>query len=220
MSRPSVRLFVSHGGANSVHESLAEAVPVIVVPLGLDQFDVAARLEAVGAGIKITSSPTRFLNAEDHLVNEIVNVTLASLGNHVLANRAKFVRDIFRRSSGVNGAVDYIEEVAILGWHHRIPTEWRCCAHSLSSFSSCSTLDSILCFFDMEDLPVVVVLVLLVLLSWKYPTHCLGLVLNVWFLILVIYGGEEEVLGTMWPVWRGNMSGTKSILHDNNSHEF
>ena len=48
------------------------------------------------------------------------------------------------------GAVDYIEEVATLGWHHRIPVQWRCCAHSLSS--SCSTLDSLFCFFDMEDL--------------------------------------------------------------------
>ena len=190
LNRPSVRLFVSHGGANSVHESLAEAVPIIVVPLGLDQFDVASRLESIGAGLKIMSSPNLFHNAEDQLVNEIVNSTLVSLGNHALSNRAAFVRDIFRRSSGVKGAVDYIEEVVTLGWHHRIPVQWRCCAHSLSS--PCSTLDSLLCFFDMEDLPVVLTLVLFVYIAWTFPTQCLGFALNVWFFVRIVRAREFQ----------------------------
>ena len=76
-----------------------------------------------------------------------------------------------------------------------------------------------LCMFGCEDLPVVLILIFVLWIAWKYPTPSLGLVLNVWFVILVLYGSEEEVLGTMWPVWRGNLSGTLSMLHDDSVDE-
>lgn len=43
--------FVTHGGANSVHESLCLEVPTVVVPRSFDQFMGAIAVERAGAGI-------------------------------------------------------------------------------------------------------------------------------------------------------------------------
>ena len=43
-------VFVTHGGMNSVHESLAYGVPMLLVPQGSDQHLVAARVRDRGAG--------------------------------------------------------------------------------------------------------------------------------------------------------------------------
>lgn len=47
------RLFVTHGGMNSVSEALAQAVPMIVLPQGVDQHLVAKQAAAHGAAIVI-----------------------------------------------------------------------------------------------------------------------------------------------------------------------
>ena len=39
-------LVITHAGVNTVLESLSEGVPLVAVPLGNDQFGVAARLKA------------------------------------------------------------------------------------------------------------------------------------------------------------------------------
>jgi MGT family glycosyltransferase len=44
---------VSHGGHGTVIKSLAAGVPVVCMPVGRDQPDVAARLVATGAGVRI-----------------------------------------------------------------------------------------------------------------------------------------------------------------------
>ncbi|MCO8271854.1 hypothetical protein M1L60_14745 [Actinoplanes sp. TRM 88003] len=47
-------LFVTHGGMNSVNESLAAGVPMLVIPQGADQPLVAERVTTLGAGLSIT----------------------------------------------------------------------------------------------------------------------------------------------------------------------
>ena len=49
-------LFITHGGMNSVHESLWFGVPMIVVPQAADQNFVANRVESTGAGIVLHNS--------------------------------------------------------------------------------------------------------------------------------------------------------------------
>jgi MGT family glycosyltransferase len=44
-------LFITHGGMNSVNESLHFGVPMIVHPQGADQYMVASRVERLGAGV-------------------------------------------------------------------------------------------------------------------------------------------------------------------------
>jgi zeaxanthin glucosyltransferase len=53
-------LVITHGGINTVLESLAEGVPMVVVPLGNDQPGMAARVKARGAGVVV---PRRRLSA-------------------------------------------------------------------------------------------------------------------------------------------------------------
>lgn len=43
--------FITHGGANSVHESLCNEVPTVVLPQSFDQFMGALAVERAGAGI-------------------------------------------------------------------------------------------------------------------------------------------------------------------------
>jgi MGT family glycosyltransferase len=50
------RAVVTHGGHGTVSKALASGVPLVVVPLGRDQNDVAARVAASGAGIRLKPS--------------------------------------------------------------------------------------------------------------------------------------------------------------------
>jgi MGT family glycosyltransferase len=51
---------ITHGGAGSAHLALSRGVPLVVLPLAVDQFEVAARCAWTGAGIRLdpkTCSP-------------------------------------------------------------------------------------------------------------------------------------------------------------------
>eukprot|EP00940_MAST-03C_sp_MAST-3C-sp2_P003397 g3397.t1 len=116
LGHPSVRLFVSHGGANSVHEAIAEAVPVIVVPLGLDQHDVASRAEASGAGTQIRYVATLLSSSPDAFVARLVAEIRAAIDNEAFVARANFLRRVVRRARGAAAAADYVEEILDVGW--------------------------------------------------------------------------------------------------------
>lgn len=49
------RLVVTHGGHGTVIRALAAGVPLVVLPLGRDQADNAARVVHVGAGVEVSS---------------------------------------------------------------------------------------------------------------------------------------------------------------------
>mgnify|MGYP003385551578 CR=1 FL=1 len=51
LAHPAVRLFVTHGGANSVHESILYAVPMIVIPFFDDQRYNGPRLVELGLAV-------------------------------------------------------------------------------------------------------------------------------------------------------------------------
>ncbi len=57
---PRVSVLVHHGGIGTLAEALRAGVPQLVVPFAHDQFDNAARIEALGVGITL---PGRKLNA-------------------------------------------------------------------------------------------------------------------------------------------------------------
>jgi MGT family glycosyltransferase len=48
--------FVTHGGMNSVQEALYYGVPLVVAPLGADQFWIASRVAELGAGLTLDAS--------------------------------------------------------------------------------------------------------------------------------------------------------------------
>jgi UDP:flavonoid glycosyltransferase YjiC (YdhE family) len=52
---PLSRVVIAHGGHGTVIKSLGHGKPVLCLPLGRDQKDNAARVEAAGAGLRLSA---------------------------------------------------------------------------------------------------------------------------------------------------------------------
>jgi UDP:flavonoid glycosyltransferase YjiC (YdhE family) len=68
---PHTALAITHGGHGTVLGALSYGVPVICIPMGRDQGDVAARVVWLGAGIKISKNATSrtFCSAITRILN-------------------------------------------------------------------------------------------------------------------------------------------------------
>ncbi|CAG8470021.1 22388_t:CDS:2 [Cetraspora pellucida] len=62
LSHENTKLFLSHGGAASCHESMYTATPMLVLPMMSDQFRNAEKLELAGIALKISKTN---LNVDD-----------------------------------------------------------------------------------------------------------------------------------------------------------
>src|SRR5262249_45642245 len=94
-------LTISHGGLNTLLESLAQGVPMVVLPVTYDQPGVGARVEWSGVGQSI---PVRRLTV-DRLHDAVRNV----LGNPAYRARAGRHRSSIEAADGLNRAADLIE---------------------------------------------------------------------------------------------------------------
>jgi UDP:flavonoid glycosyltransferase YjiC (YdhE family) len=67
-----VSLVVTHGGHGTVTRSLVNGVPLLVIPMGRDQGDNAARVVARGAGLALTDSASEeeIVSAVGRLITE------------------------------------------------------------------------------------------------------------------------------------------------------
>ena len=95
-------LTISHGGLNTVLESLESGVPMVVLPVTNDQPGVGTRVEwsGVGRSIPIGRLTVRSLHAA---VREV-------LGNPTYRERAKAIQASIEAADGLNRAADLIEE--------------------------------------------------------------------------------------------------------------
>ncbi|MEU5882289.1 glycosyltransferase [Spirillospora sp. NPDC047279] len=95
---------VSHGGHNTVCETLAHGLPLVVAPIRDDQPVVARQVEAAGAGI-----PVRFARVRaDELRSALENV-LTDPSYRAAAER---VRDSFTAAGGAAQAAERLEKLA------------------------------------------------------------------------------------------------------------
>ena len=101
-------IFVTHGGMNSVSESLNYGVPVIVVPQMSEQAIVGRRVEEIGAGL--------YLAREDVTADTLRQSVQRLLSEDHFRRQAAVVRESFQIAGGVARAAD-----AIL----RFTTAWR-----------------------------------------------------------------------------------------------
>lgn len=96
-------LVISHGGVNTVMESLAAGVPVVAIPVANDQPGTASRLRYLGAGdfltIRRAASPTR--------LRAMVQNILSDPG---VRERAEWCRARLAELDGPGRAADLIEE--------------------------------------------------------------------------------------------------------------
>jgi MGT family glycosyltransferase len=94
-------LTISHGGLNTVLESLAQGVPMVVLPVTYDQPGVGARVEWSGAGLSI---PVGGLT-----VNRLRDTVRHVLGNPGYRVWANWMQSNIEAADGLNRAADLIE---------------------------------------------------------------------------------------------------------------
>ncbi|MGW1541867.1 macrolide family glycosyltransferase [Streptomyces sp. NPDC002309] len=94
-------LFVTHGGMNSVSESLYAGVPMLVVPLGADQPLVARRVVELGAGLSIPP--------QDVTEGSVRALARQLLDESRFRESASTLRDALHAAGGYRRAADELE---------------------------------------------------------------------------------------------------------------
>ncbi|XP_054439992.1 UDP-glucuronosyltransferase 3A1-like isoform X2 [Pteronotus mesoamericanus] len=109
LAHPSIRLFVTHGGLNSVMESIQHGVPMVAIPLFIDQPGNVIRVVAKNLGVSI-------------LVEKLTAETLALKMKHVIGDKryksAAVAASIIRRSHPLTPAqrlVGWIDHILQTG---------------------------------------------------------------------------------------------------------
>ena len=86
------KVFLTHGGANSIHETLYTGTRALILPLTADQYGNAQRIESAGCTVVALD--------KYHLsVSEIVDKTIQVLTNVKLADCVERTRVLARLSS-------------------------------------------------------------------------------------------------------------------------
>lgn len=89
---------ITHGGLGVTQKALARGIPVCVVPFGRDQFEVARRVEAAGAGTRL---PARRLS--------VARLRTAVQSAMTMSAGAEAVADGFAATGGVARGADLVE---------------------------------------------------------------------------------------------------------------
>jgi MGT family glycosyltransferase len=100
---PKVALVITHGGNNTVTESLYFGKPMIVLPIFWDQHDNAQRIEETGFGAR--------LDTYRHNGEELTRAIERLLGDEALAARLAQTSERLQHSPGTEKAADLIEQV-------------------------------------------------------------------------------------------------------------
>jgi UDP:flavonoid glycosyltransferase YjiC (YdhE family) len=98
---PEVDLVITHGGNNTVTESIHFGKPMVVLPLFWDQYDNAQRVEEVGFGLRL---PT--YEFEEHELHAAIERLLAADGLRLAAAAQRL-----QARPGTTSAADLIEAV-------------------------------------------------------------------------------------------------------------
>ena len=101
---PRSAALVHHGGIGTLSQGLAGGVPQVVMPMGFDQFDNAARLERLGVGIGIARRAFR---------GPLLATTLGRfLGDAAMAARCREVAERLETNAALATVADRVESVA------------------------------------------------------------------------------------------------------------
>jgi MGT family glycosyltransferase len=100
---PHMSAVVSHGGHNTVCESLAHGLPLVVTPIRDDQPIIAQQVADAGAGIRLRFGRLR--------TEELHDAICAVLGDPSYRRGACQVRDSFAAAGGAVAAADHLEKL-------------------------------------------------------------------------------------------------------------
>ena len=99
---PQVDVVISHGGNNTVTESLYFGKPMVVLPLFWDQHDNAQRLDETGLGIR--------LDTYGHAPDEMTAALDRLLRRRRPSQRLRAMSEGLRGARGTERAADLIEQ--------------------------------------------------------------------------------------------------------------
>lgn len=94
------RVFVTHGGMNSVMEALSYGVPLVVLPQMLEQRITAKRVQELGLGIALESTAVT--------VDQLQEAVRRVASEPQFRTRVQHMRQIIRESGGARRAADAI----------------------------------------------------------------------------------------------------------------
>jgi MGT family glycosyltransferase len=101
---PHVDLVITHGGNNTVTESMYFGKPMVVLPLFWDQYDNAQRIAETGFG--------RRLDTYAHAPGELLAAVDELIGDEALLGRLQQVSSSLQAAPGTQRAADLIEQLA------------------------------------------------------------------------------------------------------------
>jgi UDP:flavonoid glycosyltransferase YjiC (YdhE family) len=107
---PQLDAVVCHGGLNTVCESLAHGVPLVVAPIRHDQPVNAAQVAAAGCGVRVSFARV----TPDGLRAAVSTV----LDDPAYRDAAGLVRDSFRLAGGAPAAAGRLAELAAASTSH------------------------------------------------------------------------------------------------------
>jgi MGT family glycosyltransferase len=110
LEHPNVRVFVSHCGINSAHESLAAGTPLVGIPLFADQEDMALRVRDAGVGLTLRKDQF----TPDDLRESVSRV----IRDDAFRRPIRAIQSSFELAGGVRRAADLIEHAAWVGTNH------------------------------------------------------------------------------------------------------
>ena len=105
---PQVDLVISHGGNNTVTETLHFGKPLIVLPLFWDQYENAQRVDELGFGIRLDT----YAFTDSDLIGAVERI----LADSNLRDRLNRIGEAIRARDGLRVGADVIERV---GLQHR-----------------------------------------------------------------------------------------------------
>ena len=100
---PDVDLVITHGGNNTVTESLHFGKPMVVLPLFWDQYDNAQRMHELGYGVRLAT----YAFSDDELIGAVDGL----LADETLRSNLDALGDRIRDQKGTQRAADLIESV-------------------------------------------------------------------------------------------------------------
>ena len=96
-------LCIAHGGMSSISDGISLGVPMLLVPLGADQFINAYRLQELGAG--------KVLTKKDATAENLKREATLVLGDKTLKAEVKKIQESFITAGGPSRAVEEVERL-------------------------------------------------------------------------------------------------------------
>ena len=92
---------IGHGGQNTTSEALNEGLPLLLIPIAYDAFQVAEQVERLGCGFRLNFYRLK----QDELYSKLSEL----LNNPKYGQQSKFIQQSFADAGGIKKAIELLE---------------------------------------------------------------------------------------------------------------